>query len=589
MIMFFILQISSWTQEPVLSPMSFAELRELEEQTISYDLAIEMQAYQKLAQYTNQPAALEIFLRGLLHSNAAIQNYVTEVLRNIDPNIIFAIPKAKIQENALLQRCVIAALSVLEHSEAPQRIFELSDSQHYLCVKDAVRALVKKGSLGKPYIQKILDPSNSQLQVGMCMEVLEETPCDLIFWPQIAKLTNYPDDRVQRRAVMLIGTWKIEAGASILQQKVDSHNGYIRAAVAWAIGQMPQLDLLSTLFELTNDPIWSVRCAAVNAIGNFSPRDSIIACLVRLVDDNSIEVRISAIAQLGKFEQKLALAKLHGLVQNPQIPERIRCACCEALGKIAHPSSLPLLLEIMEGKEESLRNAVRRSLSNFALILPELLLEQIKNQSLPGDLRVDLLTTFGKISGIPQGKEIVEKMIPDVEKLAQSIEEPVDLRIVAIKIMVTICPEKARPWLKHWFQDPAPQIQQIAAMSIAKLQHTEMIPELFSRMIDPVSQTSEFCLAAIVQMDPTAIQPWIIKALQNSNTDINLAAIRVVYTVNMIEAIPSLIPLIEKTALRKPALKTLEHLSSSLDSQSPYQAEIQRILSIYSETKQEKP
>lgn len=120
-------------------------------------------------------------------------------------------------------------------------------------------------------------------------------------------------------------------------------------------------EILQPAIELLSEPDLEVRAAALAVVGSFDdPR--IVTGVVPLLEDPDWWLRVTAADTLGRLGDERAVQPLVKALDD----EEARWAAVEALGRIGHPSALPVLGRLLQDPAPEIRIEVLLALRNFS-------------------------------------------------------------------------------------------------------------------------------------------------------------------------------------------------------------------------------
>ena len=119
---------------------------------------------------------------------------------------------------------------------------------------------------------------------------------------------------------------------------------------------------IDALIPLLKDPVPEVRLAAAGAIEALEAASSVVEILETLKTGN-MGARIGAIYALGEVGGLGVLKPLVYCTRRPEVD--IRSAAVAALGKLAFPEALPVLLELLDDESPIIQACTVVALRNF--------------------------------------------------------------------------------------------------------------------------------------------------------------------------------------------------------------------------------
>ena len=224
-------------------------------------------------------------------------------------------------------RAVPALKSLLESPES--RVVETIQEalEKIACAAWArVSALTVLGEIGgdralKMALQSLNDPNHDVRKASILMlgKLRDKRAID----PLLVVL-NSPVDELRRGAVRVLG---LIGGRSPRVAKAINHllaadsSLEVRAETARALGRLLHPASISMLIEALNDPYWTVREHAENALNNFGQKA--VKALVGALHSEHDFVRVRSARILGNIGGPAALSALQILLEDPQEAEEV--------------------------------------------------------------------------------------------------------------------------------------------------------------------------------------------------------------------------------------------------------------------------
>lgn len=263
--------------------------------------------------------------------------------------------------------------------------------------------------------------------------------------------------------------------------------------------------------------------------------------LIECLDSGEINCRDILINVLGKLDCQNATEKVKNNINHPV--SEVRIASILTLGKFVNPSSISILISLLDENSLDIRNATVEALSNFPrdLILP-VLLEKIKNSgSLESVLKIiSNLNPPANVSEIlnfsnskePEIKRIVAQALKkyDDEKSLETLisflsDENSQVREEAIRAMEGKG-EKINQYLISSLKDPEPWVRYCSAKALEKQQYSEEIVDSISELLN--DKIPFVRIAAIETLGTLKAEKYsenLLKLISDNDYDISQAAI----------------------------------------------------------------
>ncbi|MEL6180844.1 MAG: HEAT repeat domain-containing protein [Myxococcota bacterium] len=135
----------------------------------------------------------------------------------------------------------------------------------------------------------------------------------------------------------------------------------LRAEVMRALSRFNTLESRRAVVQGLRDHDGRVREQAAMAAGELRARRAVPALMVLVERED--EVMLRAIRALGQIRDERAMDVLHGLLDHER--PTVRQYACDALGELGRSESLALLIELLEDKDEMVRNKAIRAVERI--------------------------------------------------------------------------------------------------------------------------------------------------------------------------------------------------------------------------------
>ncbi|HNW34113.1 MAG TPA: HEAT repeat domain-containing protein [Candidatus Ozemobacteraceae bacterium] len=319
---------------------------------------------------------IRVLVESLGDPDWTIRKSATQALADIGENSIDPMIEALQEPNEdIRDGCLIALVRIGDRGLA--RLFAfvegVDDNQRYLVRKGIVKLgtrvvepLIRFFKNGKPEIMsfcaaalgEIGNPkavpalieglSNASWNVRRsCAYALTEIGEKGV--DRIAEALNSQNDDVRywvTRILESIG----EPGMPYLVKALNDKSKNIRFFAAKALGGSSNPDVIRDLIKSLADPSWSVRRAAslsITRLENFG-----VDQLLRAMSFDNEDVRF----WIGQILEKTGRHHLEKIHENMRLGDReLRLCCCQALGVIASPSSVDILMDALRDESDWVR------------------------------------------------------------------------------------------------------------------------------------------------------------------------------------------------------------------------------------------
>jgi HEAT repeat protein len=205
-----------------------------------------------------------------------------------------------------------------------------------------------------------------------------------------------------------------------LEQEVQEDDDWkVRRSVIEAFASLGTANDTFRVRKGLRDRDWQVRQTAARLLGKLGPDNRTIADLLKCLSDNKPEVRVAAVESLGDLKAARATQSLLELLKKSR-PWPMRAAAGIALGKIADPSSLEPLRELLDQKDVDAALGAALALSTRAEPEPrviEILTGALDDQR--AEVRVQVMRALGRANA--------RAVVPSLLRQLQDREESVRL------------------------------------------------------------------------------------------------------------------------------------------------------------------
>nr|MBW4614859.1 HEAT repeat domain-containing protein [Desmonostoc vinosum HA7617-LM4] len=144
-----------------------------------------------------------------------------------------------------------------------------------------------------------------------------------------------------------------EAAIPGLIQLLEDPDFSVRYSAANALGKIGSQEAIPGLIQLLEHPDFSVRSLAANVLGNIGSQEAIPG-LIQLLEHPESYVRSLAANVLGKIGSQEAIPGLIQLLEHPNFS--VRSSAADALGNIGSQEAIPGLIQLLEHPNFSVRS-----------------------------------------------------------------------------------------------------------------------------------------------------------------------------------------------------------------------------------------
>ncbi|MGM0556510.1 MAG: HEAT repeat domain-containing protein [Myxococcota bacterium] len=252
-------------------------------------------------------------------------------------------------------------------------ITELAESRQNVVKRLAFRALGKKAveqGAGQDVFDKLVDGTTSR------------------------------DDGIRAASARALGAYANDKALDVLEKLADDGNAEVRAGVAHALGNYESGQMYETLAgyledespevvaaaigamearneatkwddfrKMTKSESPEVRAAAYKALANLVSEDdkqglrNVISMLSGAVNDEAEEVQLTAMRELGDFEDEKAVSSI--ALQLNADEKRLRLTSIRSLAETGHPTAFEPLASVLTDPDPEIRRAAIEALGEF--------------------------------------------------------------------------------------------------------------------------------------------------------------------------------------------------------------------------------
>jgi HEAT repeat protein len=391
---------------------------------------------------------------------------------------------------------------------------------------DALRELVRLGSLEilPRLIERMKDP-NSRVR----LQTLEWLTGAL--WkeaaPAVAALLEDPESRVRIEAVDTLGRLGDRSQAVRLLPLILKPQGPESESAERLLGEWDLPEIRPRLIQMTAHPDAPVRHLAAGALTWNSPPEA-GPTFLKLLNDPDAEVRDEAIAGVGRLNLREGLPALRRLLSDPS-QGNVRSAAF-ALASMKDEDSLGAMLGA-DLADEDWSDLIERlgAWKSPDLVAP---LERF----LDADERHVQTATLNMLRQLrhPLATEAIRRVL----RISGH-----SLRTACAYWLGRLEDRESIPDLLRLLDDPAPAVQDAAAMALATLGACEAIPAVKARFLEDADGNRSRLLIALARLRAPGLSPAVLRNLRREDPDIVREAITAAEALNLEEALPDLLRL----------------------------------------------
>lgn len=221
---------------------------------------------------------------------------------------------------------------------------------------------------------------------------------------ELQKFTMHPRWEVQRRAALALGRLRDPEAATTLVELMSSSSPEVRVEAAFALGQLALPATNKALIKLfREEKDLEVRLTLIEALSKVTldslPPETDSTLVVQLGDDIPI-VRAEAALALGRLAQRNLKRpqwseKLSALLQDKG--EEVRWRACYALMRVADSTTAPALSNALQDRSARVRMQAARALGVLAAHAAMPALKQVAQHDTDWRVRVNAATALGRI------------------------------------------------------------------------------------------------------------------------------------------------------------------------------------------------
>ena len=188
----------------------------------------------------------------------------------------------------------------------------------------------------------------------------------------VLSVANSKHGKVRRAVALALGNWSTPSGSDVLKGYLNDSDHSVIAGAVQAFGERFEYDVYPAVLKLyrpNRHPDKEVRTATLKTLAALTPRDNekqtqvVISVLTGGLYDPEPEVKMTAIAMLGKYNHKAAVTGLASLINDPV--ERYRVASLEALGDTGSDEAIELITSVLNDPTKAVRLAAIDALAEL--------------------------------------------------------------------------------------------------------------------------------------------------------------------------------------------------------------------------------
>lgn len=444
-------------------------------------------------------------------------------------------------------RCeVIKALSILgDASVAPRIVTFLMDTDPKVRVA-AIKAIFKLGAIQHiPEIYLRLDDPDWSVR-NWTIKILNQ------FINQILK------QDADTGGALIIGmlrskepTLRHKVEASLIEANTKYFSQLLKVlekgeaaqiiSVCYILSKINNRDAVFHLLNIINHRDKYVRIAVIRALGEIKDIQS-ISTLIRRLGDANVQVRREAVKTLTKFKKDSVLPLIRALVMNRD--SYIRANSAIALGEIRDEKAVSALIASLSDSYFLVRDSVSKALIKFGPSIYERLINIVTPVFYNLELAYQLLDSpraDERLKGIdilsdisdPRSVKVLQKMLmdpyPKVQEKAQEVLSKLGCnawaRTGAVHILGTLRVKKAEKTLIKSLDDPDKDVRIESIRSLGLIRSKEAVPQLITKLHDnfaDIRTVTAWTLGRIGSVD--ALFP-LIESLKDPDSEVRFNAI----------------------------------------------------------------
>ncbi|MGO8677870.1 MAG: HEAT repeat domain-containing protein [Limisphaerales bacterium] len=411
-----------------------------------------------------------------------------------------------------------------------------------LCIAASPLLAADAGSATQPEVDKLVAVLKSEApqkdKADACRELARIGTKDAV--ASLAALLG--DENLSHMARYGLETIPDSSVDSALREALGRLHGRPLVGVIGSIGVRRDAAAVTPLAGLLDDADPAVAQAAARSLGRIATStaaQALEAALQRVPATNQLalcEGLLRCAEAFGANRNTRQAAAIYDHLRSLQVAHQVRTAAWRGAILSRGQRGLPLLLEAMRSDDFSLFAAAARI-----------------SQELPGS-RVTLALA-GELAKPPADRQILliqtlgwrgdTKALPALFLAARKCEKPV--RTAAIRCLAELGSQAATPVLTELLDDPDHEIAQIAQDSLGGLPGKEVDAAVLSMLGRAEPDKRVTAIELIARRRMTAAVPALLKATQDAEAKVRVAAFRRVGGLAGTDDLPALLDLLSKT------------------------------------------
>ena len=299
-----------------------------------------------------------------------------------------------------------------------------------------------------------------------------------------------------------------DIGPSLIRKALGHREAGVRAAAAWALGEIKAPETVRYLFQALEDEEVYVRMAAAGALGEIGPEA--IPHLIQALKDEEGDVREAATWALGEIKAPEAVPHLIQALKDED--EDVRWAAAGSLGEIKAPEAIPHLIQALEDEDKDVRAAAAMALGEIKALEAVLrLIDALEAKN--GVVRWAAAEALGKI-GSPDSLPNLLEALKDKDGV---------VRWAAARALGEIGPEAVRHLIEG-LRDEDEDVRRAAAETLWEIKAPEAVPHLIEALEDQDEDVRWLVAEALGEIKAPEAIPHLIQALGDEDKDVRAAA-----------------------------------------------------------------
>ena len=324
----------------------------------------------------------------------------------------------------------------------------------------------------------------------------------------IRKALGHREAGVRAAAAWALGEIKAPEAVRYLFQALEDEEVYVRMAAAGALGEIGP-EALPHLIQALKDEEGDVREAATWALGEIKAPEA-VPHLIQALKDEDEDVRWAAAGSLGEIKAPEAIPHLIQALGDED--KNVRWLVAEALGKTKAPEAIPHLIQALEDEDKDVRAAAAMALGEIKALEAVLrLIDALEAKN--GVVRWAAAEALGKI-GSPDSLPNLLEALKDKDGV---------VRWAAARALGEIGPEAVRHLIEG-LRDEDEDVRRAAAETLWEIKAPEAVPHLIEALEDQDEDVRWLVAEALGEIKAPEAIPHLIQALGDEDKDVRAAA-----------------------------------------------------------------